>query len=139
MFLNPRGMESSHVKQHGNWNTKESYEMKLSTPFQATFKGSSILGGVLTVVGGGLTIASAGGAAPVLLTGLGLGLASGFGGGGATITRKIIKSRQMKAAKQAVLEDSLATAQLEAKVGKCCQVECTSLIMGPDMSIEIKW
>ena len=113
--------------------------MKLSTSFQATFKGSSILGGVLTVVGGGLTIASAGGAAPVLLTGLGLGLASGFGGGGATITRKIIKSRQMKAAKQAVLEDSLATAQLEAKVGKCCQVKCTSSMMGPDVSIEIQW
>ena len=49
------------------------------------------MGGGLTLVGGLLTIMSAGAALPVLLVGTGIGLASGVTGGAAAITEKIIK------------------------------------------------
>ena len=53
--------------------------------------GGGAVGGGLTLVGGLLTIMSAGAALPVLLVGTGIGLASGVTGGAAAITEKIIK------------------------------------------------
>ena len=53
--------------------------------------GGGAVGGGLTLVGGLLTIMSAGAALPVLLVGTGIGLASGVAGGAAAITEKIIK------------------------------------------------
>jgi hypothetical protein len=53
--------------------------------------GGGALGGGLTLIGGVLTIMSAGAALPVLLVGTGIGLASGVTGGAAAITEKIIK------------------------------------------------
>ena len=73
------------------------------------------MAGGLTLIGGALTIASAGAALPILLAGTGLGLASGVGGGAAAVTEKVIKSQQMKAAKSAIEEDALATTHLENK------------------------
>ena len=54
--------------------------------------GGGAVGGGLTLVGGLLTIMSAGAALPVLLVGTGIGLASGVTGGAAAITEKIIKA-----------------------------------------------
>ena len=53
--------------------------------------GGGAVGGGLTLVGGLLTIMSAGAALSVLLVGTGIGLASGVTGGAAAITEKIIK------------------------------------------------
>ena len=55
--------------------------------------GGGALAGGLTLIGGALTIATAGAALPVLLAGTGIGLAAGIGGGAAAITEKIIKSK----------------------------------------------
>ena len=54
--------------------------------------GGGAVGGGLTLVGGLLTIMSAGAALPVLLVGTGIGLASGVTGGAAAIAEKIIKA-----------------------------------------------
>jgi len=80
--------------------------------------GGGAVGGGLTLVGGLLTIMSAGAALPVLLVGTGIGLASGVTGGAAAITEKIIKSKQMKAAEAALSADESATQHLEEKVTK---------------------
>ena len=85
---------------------------------KAIGSGSGALAGGLTLVGGILTIASAGAALPVLLAGTGLGIASGVGGGAAAVTEKIIKSRQMDAARKALEADKLATTHLETQLEK---------------------
>ena len=79
--------------------------------------GSGIVAGGLTIMGGIMTIASAGAALPVLLAGTGIGIAAGVGGGAAAITEKIVNSRQLKEAKKAVDADSYATFHLEARIG----------------------
>ncbi|XP_023343504.1 uncharacterized protein LOC111712970 [Eurytemora carolleeae] len=64
----------------------------------ARIVGSSggIIAGSLTIAGGVMTVMTAGAAAPVLVAGAGIGLASGLTGGAATITKKILASKQMK-------------------------------------------
>lgn len=77
-----------------------------------------IMAGGLTLVGGVLTVLSAGTAVPVLLAGAGIGLASGVTGGAATITNKILSSRQMKEVEIAMEVDAAATKELEDGVDK---------------------
>ena len=91
---------------------------------KAIGSGSGALAGGLTLIGGALTIVTGGVAAvPVLLAGTGLGLAAGVGGGAAAVTEKIVKSRQMKAARQAIEADAMATAHLQNRVRlKYCQL-----------------
>jgi hypothetical protein len=79
--------------------------------------GGAVAGG-LTLIGGALTIATAGAALPVMLAGAAMGLASGITGGVAAISEKVIKSRQMREAETALAEDQLATTHLEERVVK---------------------
>jgi len=78
--------------------------------------GSGAVAGGLTLIGGALTIATAGAALPVLLAGTSLGLAAGVTGGAAAITEKVIKSRQMKEAEEAIAKDKETTEDLEHMV-----------------------
>ena len=71
-----------------------------------------ILAGGLTIVGGVMTVLTAGPALPVLVAGAGLGLASGITGGAAAITKKIMSSKQMSKVKVAIEVDSAATSEL---------------------------
>jgi hypothetical protein len=84
---------------------------------RAIGSGTGIVAGGLTIIGGALTIATGGLAAvPILIAGTGVGIAAGVTGGAAAITEKIIKSRQMKAARLALEADKDATAQLEQQM-----------------------
>eukprot|EP00095_Tigriopus_kingsejongensis_P005247 maker-scaffold353_size198981-snap-gene-0.30 protein:Tk05247 transcript:maker-scaffold353_size198981-snap-gene-0.30-mRNA-1 annotation:"glutamate receptor delta-2-like" len=78
--------------------------------------GSGAVAGGLTILGGALTIASAGAALPIMLAGTGIGLASGITGGAAAVTEKIIKSKQMKEAGAAIEADKEATEHLETSI-----------------------
>eukprot|EP00088_Acartia_fossae_P040437 TRINITY_DN42123_c0_g1_i3.p1 TRINITY_DN42123_c0_g1~~TRINITY_DN42123_c0_g1_i3.p1 ORF type:complete len:406 (+),score=119.44 TRINITY_DN42123_c0_g1_i3:84-1301(+) len=75
-----------------------------------------ILAGTLTIAGGVMTVMTAGLAAPVLIAGTGIGLASGLTGGAATITKKIISSKQMKEVDIALEVDAAATCELNVEV-----------------------
>ena len=66
--------------------------------------------------GGVLTVLTAGAAVPVLAAGAGLGLASGLTGASATISSKIITSKQMARANLAMEVDSAVTKDLENRV-----------------------
>lgn len=86
---------------------------------RAVGSGSGVVAGGLTLVGGILTIASAGIATvPILIAGAGLGLAAGVTGGAAAVTEKVIKSKQMSAARTALKVDQDATEHLEHRVEK---------------------
>jgi len=100
---------------------------------KAIGSGGGIVAGGLTLIGGALTIASAGAALPILLAGTGLGLASGVGGGAAAVTEKVIKSQQMKAAKSAIEEDALATTHLENKVEKVSKDKRITKLIAKDV------
>ena len=78
--------------------------------------GGGVLAGGLTVVGGVLTLLTAGAALPVLVAGAGLGLASGITGGAAAITKKIMSSKQMSKVKVAIEVDSAATSELVSEL-----------------------
>ena len=67
-----------------------------------------MLAGGLTIAGGVMTILTAGAAAPVLIAGAGIGLASGITGGAATLTKKILSSKQMKRVEVAIEVGSVA-------------------------------
>jgi len=74
------------------------------------------------LVGGALTIATGGIAAiPVLIAGTSIGLAAGVTGGSAAISEKIVKSRQMKAAKTALEADEKATHDVQEKLQDLAQ------------------
>ena len=75
---------------------------------KAVSSGGGALAGGLTLVGGALTIATAGAALPFLLVGTGLGLAAGVTGGAAAITEKVIKSKQMAEAEEALKRDRVS-------------------------------
>ena len=78
--------------------------------------GGGVLAGGLTVVGGVMTVLTAGAALPVLVAGAGLGLASGITGGAAAITKKILESKQMSKVKVAIEVDSAATSELVSEI-----------------------
>merc|ERR1712013_369731 len=78
--------------------------------------GGGVLAGGLTVVGGVMTVLTAGAALPVLVAGAGLGLASGIAGGAAAITKKILESKQMSKVKVAIEVDSAATSELVSEI-----------------------
>ena len=78
--------------------------------------GGGVVAGSLTVAGGVLTILTAGAAAPVLMAGAGVGLASGLTGASASISKRIIKSSQMKKVQQAIDEDAETTKDLEIQL-----------------------
>lgn len=80
--------------------------------------GGGILAGSLTVAGGVLTVLTAGAAAPVLIAGASIGLASGITGGAATLTRKVMSSRQMKEVEIALEVDAAATSELNLEVDR---------------------
>jgi len=77
-----------------------------------------ILAGSLTIAGGVMTVMTAGAAAPVLVAGAGLGLASGITGGAATLTKKILSSKQMKEVEVALEVDAAATSELNVEVDR---------------------
>ena len=85
---------------------------------KAIGSGGGAIGGGLTMLGGILTIATAGAALPVLIAGTSIGLASGIGGGAAAVTEKIIKSNQLKQAKESIDADKEATSHLEEDIAK---------------------
>jgi len=72
----------------------------------------------LTVIGGALTIAATGGiaAVPILLAGAGIGIAGGVTGGAATISEKVVNSKQMKVAKEALISDQESTLELQSQI-----------------------
>merc|ERR1712013_624993 len=78
--------------------------------------GGGVLAGGLTVVGGVMTVMTAGAALPVLVAGASLGLASGITGGAAAITKKVLNSQQMKRVEVAIEVDSAATKELATEV-----------------------
>ncbi len=82
--------------------------------------GGGAVGGALTVVGGALTVfgttVTAGAILPILVAGTSIGLASGLTGGAASITEKIVKSRQMAEAQEAIKKDREATELLEERL-----------------------
>ncbi len=69
--------------------------------------GGGAVGGAITVVGGALTVFATAGATavPLLLAGASIGLASGVTGGAAAIAEKVIKSKQMAEAQEAIRRD----------------------------------
>ena len=71
-----------------------------------------VVGGALTVAGGVATVLSGGLAAPLLFSGLGVGLGSGLTGGIAAVTQKIIESSQMKRCQLAIRLDEKSTEDL---------------------------
>jgi len=77
-----------------------------------------ILAGGLTIAGGVMTVMTAGAAAPVLVAGAGLGLASGITGGAAALTKKILSSKQMKEVEVALEVDAAATSELNVEVNR---------------------
>merc|ERR1712142_502358 len=77
-----------------------------------------ILAGTLTIAGGVMTVMTAGAAAPVLVAGAGLGLASGITGGAAALTKKILSSKQMKEVEVALEVDAAATSELNVEVNR---------------------
>ena len=85
---------------------------------KAIGSGTGILGGGLTVIGGGLTIAATGGiaAVPILLAGAGIGIAGGLTGGTATISEKVVNSKQMKVAKEALINDQECSLELQSQI-----------------------
>ena len=85
---------------------------------KAIGSGGGAIGGGLTMLGGILTIATAGAALPVLIAGTSIGLASGIGGGAAAVTEKIIKSKQLKQAQESIDADKEATCHLEEDITK---------------------
>lgn len=78
--------------------------------------GGGIAAGILSVVGGALTIASSGAATPVLVTGIVSGLASGATTGASAIAQKVICSEQYKEAKKALEKDVWATSTLRDRI-----------------------
>ncbi len=83
--------------------------------------GGGAVAGALTVLGGGLTLfasaLTAGAAAvPMLVAGSALGLASGVTGGAAAVAEKVLKSRQMSEAREAIARDRRATKVLEDRL-----------------------
>ena len=75
-----------------------------------------VLAGGLTIIGGVMTVLTAGAALPVLVAGAGLGLASGITGGAAAITKKILSSKQMSKVQVAIEVDSAATSELVSEL-----------------------
>ena len=79
---------------------------------QVVGAGGGVLASGLTMVGGVMTVLTAGAAVPVLVAGAGLGLASGLTGGAAIITNKVISSKQMAFVDVAIEVDTAATNEL---------------------------
>ena len=78
-----------------------------------------MLSGGLTLAEGVVTVLSGGAAAPILIaTGAGVGLASGITGVGASVSKTIIKSREMKKVQQAIDEDATITEEIEIEMEK---------------------
>ena len=110
-----------------NISLKESYNifsldkvlMKTKIAKVVGLSGGAI-GGGLTMLGGALTIATAGAALPVFIAGTSICLASGIGEGAAAISEKIIKSKQLKEAQEAIDADKEATSLLEQDIS-CVQ------------------
>ncbi|XP_059078414.1 uncharacterized protein LOC131876893 isoform X2 [Tigriopus californicus] len=75
--------------------------------------GASVMAGGVTIVGGVMTIASAGAALPVLVAGASMALASGVAGGTAAVSEKVIKSKEMKKAQKTVALDMDQAKELE--------------------------
>eukprot|EP00092_Neocalanus_flemingeri_P033973 GFUD01036941.1.p1 GENE.GFUD01036941.1~~GFUD01036941.1.p1 ORF type:complete len:610 (+),score=186.62 GFUD01036941.1:76-1905(+) len=83
---------------------------------QVVGAGGGVLASGLTIMGGVLTVFTAGAAVPVLVAGAGLGLASGLAGGTAAITKKILSSKQMVQVDVAIEVDSAATSELASEM-----------------------
>ena len=83
---------------------------------QVVGSSGGLVAGVLSLTGGILTIFTAGAAVPILATGLGLGVASGLTGGGATLSKHIIKSQQMTKCKRAIEADCVSTEELAQEI-----------------------
>ena len=98
--------------------SEECGKIILTEPLMSQVVGSSggFSAGVLTLAGGVLTLTTAGAALPVLAAGVGLGVASGLTGGGATLSKHIIKSRQMSKCQRAIEDDSKSTEDLAREV-----------------------
>jgi len=79
---------------------------------QVVGAGGGVLASGLTMVGGVMTVLTAGAAVPVLVAGAGLGLASGLTGGAAIITSKVMASKQMALVDVAIEVDTAATNEL---------------------------
>jgi len=79
---------------------------------QVVGAGGGVIASGLTLVGGVMTVLTAGAAAPVLVAGAGLGLASGLTGGAAIITSKVLSSKQMALVDTAIEVDTAATNEL---------------------------
>ena len=79
---------------------------------QVVGAGGGVLASGLTMVGGVMTVLTAGAAVPVLVAGAGLGLASGLAGGAAIITNKVMSSKQMTFVDVAIEVDTAATNEL---------------------------
>jgi len=71
-----------------------------------------VLASGLTMVGGLMTVLTAGTALPVLVAGAGMGLVSGLTGGAAGITNKVMTSKQMALVNTAIEVDTAATNDL---------------------------
>jgi len=71
-----------------------------------------VLASGLTMVGGIMTVLTAGTALPVLVAGAGMGLVSGLTGGAAIITNKVMTSKQMALVNTAIEVDTAATNDL---------------------------
>ena len=79
---------------------------------QVVGSSGGLVAGVLSLTGGILTFFTAGAAVPILATGLGLGVASGITGGGASLSKHIIKSQQMSKCNRATEADRVSTEEL---------------------------
>jgi len=71
-----------------------------------------VLASGLTMVGGIMTVLTAGTALPVLVAGAGMGLVSGLTGGAAILTNKVMTSKQMALVNTAIEVDTAATNDL---------------------------
>ena len=100
------------------WHKKRGFRKSFLTISLSQVVGSSggLVAGVLSLTGGILTFFTAGAAVPILATGLGLGVASGLTGGGAALSKHIIKSQQMNKCKRAIEADCVSTDELAQEV-----------------------
>jgi len=71
-----------------------------------------VLASGLTMMGGIMTVMTAGTALPVLVAGAGMGFVSGLTGGAAIVTNKVLMSRQMTLVNTAIEVDTAATNDL---------------------------
>ena len=71
-----------------------------------------VLASGLTMMGGIMTVMTAGTALPVLVAGAGMGFVSGLTGGAAIVTNKVMMSKQMTLVNTAIEVDTAATNEL---------------------------